>query len=198
MQKRRHVILARQQKTPRIKGVRGFFICQKGQLAQIRRKKVVGIGITAHFCHIHKARVCHHHWRHGKGLRGHEHPVVPILIRKKIMKGQPRGGNARQVLFQPCVNGAAARAGTRVARQQQTRRCNAQLPAGKNGCGGKCRSAALHGHGLTIRQVEQAASDSAFALKASRAEGKIRVGQGSCYAPHATCLRSSSKAFCRL
>ena len=114
------------------------------------------------------------------------------------MKGQPRRGEARQILLQPCVNGAAARAGTRVAREQQTRRRNAQLPAGKNGCGGKGRSPPLHGHGLTIGQVEQTASNRAFALKASRAEGKIRVGQGSCYAPHATCLRSSSKAFCRL
>ena len=117
LQQWRHVVLLCQQKSPRVKGVWRFFIGQEGQLAKIGGKEIIGIGIAAHFCHIHKPCISHHDGGRSKRLHRHEHAVVPVLIGEKIVEGQASGSHVGKILFQPCVDGTAARARAGIARQ---------------------------------------------------------------------------------
>ena len=70
--------------------MRRFFVGKEGQFSQVRREKVIGVGIAAHLGHVHEARVGRQQRLVFKGLEGHEHAIVPIQIREEIVEGQTR------------------------------------------------------------------------------------------------------------
>ena len=194
------VLFLGQQEAARIEGVGRFFIRQEGQFAHVRGEEFVGIGIAAHLGHIHEARIGHHQGRVLQFPDSQQQAVVPVHVGEEVVEGQAARGQCGQGFFQPGIELAAAGTGAGIPGQQQGRGRAAKGRAGLQGRGCQGRGAPFHGHGTAVRQV-QARFRKAGATRGGafrHQQGKIRVGDGSGYDPHASCLRISSKAFCRL
>ena len=93
-----------------------------------------------------KARVGHEQGPPWQRQRGHEHAVVPVHIRKEVVKGQTLRGQPLQMGAQPGVEPAAAVAAASVAGQQQLGCFEAQSRAECPGDGGQRGRAAGHGN----------------------------------------------------
>lgn len=121
-----------------------------------------------------------------------EHAVVPVHIRKEVVKGQTLRGQPLQMGAQPDVEPAAAVAAAGVADQQQLGCFEAQGRAECPDGGGQRGRAARHGNAALVRQNKVALSHANCAL-----HGRRIAGHGPDYQPHSTRF-ASSKAFCRL
>ena len=196
------VLFLGQQEAARIEGVGRFFVSQEGQFAHVRSEQLVSIGIAAHLGHIHETRIGHHQGGIRQLPDSQQQAVVPVHIGEEVVEGQAARGQAGQGLFQPGIQLAAAGAGAGIPGQQQGRGRATQGRTGLQGRGSQGRGAPFHRHGTAVGQVQarfrQAGGMRGRAAVLRHQQGKIRVGDGSGYDPHASCLRISSKAFCRL
>ena len=185
-----------QQEPARIEGMRGLLVREESQFAHVGREEVVGVGVTAHLGGVHETRVGQHERRPRQGLQGQQHAIVPVHIREKVMEGQSTRREAGGVVAQPGVEAAAAVARADVPGQQGAGGLRAEGLAGQQGGGGQRWGAAFHRHAASVGQAKGRAVQPQGTV--GRGQRKIRVRYAARYAPHASCLRASSKAFCRL
>ena len=173
-----------------VEGMRGLFVGQEGQFAQVRGEAVVAAGLAAHLGRIHEPGVGDEHRRPGHLFDGEQHPAVPVHIRLQVVENEHRAGAVRQVAAQPVVQAAAAVAAAGVADEIGVDLRPAQVGCHLQRRGEQGRGAALHVHLVAGHAYPPA-------VQAGRPVEKpqVRIRDRADYAEH--CRSISSKASAR-
>ena len=122
--------------------MRGFFICQKRKLANVRQEEIIKHRLPACLCHIHETCISNHNWfcLHFSNCR--KNLVVKPYVRNDIVQAKRIGMGLGQIFNQMAVDLAAPFARADITSDYALRRSVAKkVRSGAHGADHGCCSA---------------------------------------------------------